>query len=34
MAMGAEVPEKMKVESCTVFKKIEMAKEIGKESFF
>lgn len=34
VAMGAEVPEKMKVESCTVFKKIEMAKEIEKESFF
>lgn len=34
VAMGAEVPKGHKVESCTVFKKIEMAKEIGKESFF
>lgn len=34
VAMGAEVPMGHKVESCSVFKKIEMAKEIDNESFF
>lgn len=32
--MGAEVPKGHKVESCTVLKKIEMAREIVNESFF
>ena len=34
VAMGAEVPKGYKVESCSVFKKIEMAKEQGNQSFF
>ena len=34
VAMGAEVPKGHKVESCTVFRKIEMAREIVNESFF
>lgn len=34
IAMGAEVPKGMKVESCSVFKKIEMAREQGNQSFF
>lgn len=34
VAMGAEVPKGMKVESCSVFKKIEMAREHENDSFF
>ena len=34
VAMGAEVPKGHKVESCSVFKKIEMAREQGNQSFF
>lgn len=34
VAMGAEVPKGHKVESCSVFRKIEMAKEQGNQSFF
>lgn len=34
VAMGAEVPKGHKVESCTVFKRIESAKEKGNQKFF
>lgn len=34
VAMGAEVPRGHKVESCSVFRKIEMAKEHENDSFF
>lgn len=34
VAMGAEVPKGHKVENCSVFKKIEMAREHENDSFF
>lgn len=34
VGMGAEVPKGHKVESCTVFRKLEMVKEYQDESFF
>lgn len=34
VAMGAEVPKGHKVESCSVFRKIEMAREHENDSFF
>ena len=34
VGMGTEVPRSTKVNSCTAFNKIDMAKEIVKENFF